>query len=317
MTSATGQGAPDRVAAIQYALLTWYAASGRDLPWRHTHDPYRILVAEVMLQQTQVDRVLPKYHAFLLAFPTVEALAAAARGDVLRAWAGLGYNLRAVRLHQAAHDVVQQHGGRFPDTVAGLIALRGVGPYTAGAIACFAYRQRVAFLDTNVRRVIGRAVVGLAAPTPADDRLVLAAAQAALPDDAYTWHQAMMDLGATVCLSRKPRCTVCPLLPHCAAQAELSQPLRMVAEERAPYRTQPKFAGSRRYYRGRIVAALRELPPGGTLTLGELRARLGEGGAAVEEELVVDLVRALAADGLVVAAGSEGAEAGGWRVGLA
>jgi len=254
-----------------------------------------------MLQQTQVDRVLPKYATFLEAFPTVQALAAATPGDALRAWAGLGYNLRAVRLHQTAQDVVALHGGTFPNTVAGLIALRGVGPYTAGAIACFAHRQRVAFLDTNVRRVIGRAVAGLVTPSPADDRLVLAAAEAALPDDAYTWHQALMDLGATVCLSRKPRCAACPLLPHCAAQAQFSQPLRMVAEARPAYRPQPAFAGSNRYFRGRIVAVLRALPPDATLTLPGLCARVGEAGMPLGLERAQELVAAMAGEGLVVA----------------
>ena len=294
-------GQPERVAAVQDALLAWYATHGRDLPWRHTHDPYHILVAEVMLQQTQVDRVLPKYRKFLETYPTVAALAVAPRADVLRLWSGLGYNLRAVRLHQTAQDVVERHGGRFPETVAALLGLRGVGPYTAGAIECFAYRQQVAFMDTNIRRVLGRALLGILAPTPADDRLVQPAAEGALPADAYTWHQALMDLGASICLSRKPHCAVCPLLAHCAAQATLSQPLLQVAEPRATYRTSAApFRGSRRFYRGRIVEALRSLRPGAALTLTGLHAHLTTLGAGLAAPALEAIVASLVKDGLVV-----------------
>ncbi len=296
-----------RVAAVQHALLAWYAAHGRDLPWRRTHDPYHILVAEVMLQQTQVDRVLPKYREFLETYPTVASLAAAPRADVLRLWSGLGYNLRAVRLHQTAQDVVERHGGRFPETVAVLLNLRGVGPYTAGAIACFAYRQQVTFMDTNVRRVLGRVLLGVLAPTPADDRLVLPAAEAVLPADAYAWHQALMDLGATVCVSRKPRCAACPLLTHCAAQAVLAQPLMHVAEPRATYRTkEAPFRGSRRYYRGRIVEALRSLPPAVGMAIPALQAHLTALGAGLTAPKLDTIIAGLVKDGLVVVETTDG-----------
>src|SRR5215211_4477055 len=137
---------PDELAAVRAALLDWFAASGRDLPWRHTRDPYQIMVSEIMLQQTQVDRVVPKYHAFLELFPSLAALAAAPTAEVIRAWTGLGYNRRAVNMQRAARAVVEAHNGQFPHAMAELLKLPGIGPYTAGAIACFAFEQDVAFL---------------------------------------------------------------------------------------------------------------------------------------------------------------------------
>ncbi|MGI9149220.1 MAG: A/G-specific adenine glycosylase, partial [Chloroflexota bacterium] len=146
---------PRELALIQRRLLDWYAANGRDLPWRRTRDPYAILVAEVMLQQTQVDRVIPKWYAWLKRFPTPHELALASRADAIRAWQGLGYNVRAVRLHAIACQVVAGHAGVLPRGLAGLLTLKGVGRYTAGAVACFAHEQQVAMVDTNVRRVLG------------------------------------------------------------------------------------------------------------------------------------------------------------------
>src|SRR5262249_42937282 len=136
---------PDELTAIRAALLDWFVASGRDLPWRHTRDPYRIMVAEIMLQQTQVDRVLPKFRTFLENYPTLEALALAPTADVIRAWAGLGYNRRAVNMQRTARAVLADHGGQFPRDLPALLKLPGIGPYTAGAIACFAFEQDIGF----------------------------------------------------------------------------------------------------------------------------------------------------------------------------
>src|SRR5579871_3718068 len=194
------------LALVQTALLAWYAGQARDLPWRRTRDPYAILVAEVMLQQTQVDRVIPKWHAWLERFPSLADLARASRADAIRAWQGLGYNRRAVRLHAIAMQTVNEFGGELPRSVDGLLRLAGVGRYTAGAVACFAYEQPVAMVDTNVRRVLSR-VFGVA---PAQ---VEAMAQSVIPSDsAWAWGQALMDLGATVCRASQPLCLVCPLL---------------------------------------------------------------------------------------------------------
>src|ERR1051326_807312 len=144
------------VARVQAALVAWYRRQARDLPWRHTRDPYAILVSEVMLQQTQVERVIPKWHAWLARFPTLDDLASAPRSEAIRAWQGLGYNLRAVRLHAIATQAVAEFGGELPRSVEGLMQLKGIGRYTAGAVACFAYEQPVAMVDTNVRRVLSR-----------------------------------------------------------------------------------------------------------------------------------------------------------------
>jgi A/G-specific adenine glycosylase len=215
---------------VQHALRAWYRAAGRDLPWRHTRDPYAVLVSEVMLQQTQVERVLPKYREFLERFPTLEALAAAPTADVIRAWAPLGYNVRAVRLWEIARQAVARFGGSLPPTLDGLLELKGIGRYTAGAVACFALGLPVATVDTNIRRVLWRVFRGIEpAEWPsgmAAARTALALAEWALPRDpagAYDWQQALMDLGATICGARRPACEHCPLTTECAAYAEVGR----------------------------------------------------------------------------------------------
>ncbi len=217
---------------LRDALLRWYGAARRDLPWRRTTDPYAILVSEVMLQQTQVARVVPRYEAWLDRWPTAVALAGATRAEVLREWVGLGYNRRAVALHAAA-TVVARDG--WP---ADLRALPGVGPYTAAAVASFAFGAQVAAVDTNVRRVAGR----LGRP----------AAALLAPGRAAHFNQAMMELGATVCTARSPRCADCPVARWCASAG---QPV--VASTRS--RSRPaaaRFEDTNRWVRGRVVAAL-------------------------------------------------------------
>jgi A/G-specific adenine glycosylase len=293
--------APD-LHAVQERLLAWFAAQGRDLPWRHTRDPYAILVAEIMLQQTGVERVLPKYEAWLARFPTLHALAAAPRSEVIRLWSGLGYNSRAVRLHEVARQVVDRHGGQLPETMDELLKLKGIGRYTAGAVACFAYEQDVAFVDTNIRRVLGRIFPGPTGDSPTlPEKGLRELAEQVLPHGhAWTWHQALMDLGATVCTDATPACLVCPLQGLCRAAFRAG---RLAREARAAYRTRPKegpWRGSTRYYRGRIVAALAALPRGEHLTLSALAARVTpdtEDGAITRLQ---DLVTKLATEGLVV-----------------
>ncbi|MGN6674073.1 MAG: A/G-specific adenine glycosylase [Thermomicrobiales bacterium] len=222
-------GADRRRAEAHQRLLVWYAAEGRrHLPWRHTRDPYAVLVSEVMLQQTQVERVLPKYAEFLARFPTLAALAAATTAEAIQAWSGLGYNMRAVRLREIAVQAVAEQGGRLPETLEGLLALKGIGRYTAGAIACFAFGLPVATVDTNIRRVLWRVFRGIEpAVWPAGEKATgeaLRLAEWALPEgQAYDWQQALMDLGATVCLSRRPLCERCPLVDCCAAYAETAR----------------------------------------------------------------------------------------------
>ena len=222
---------------MQDAVLTWYGQNRRDLPWRHTHDPYAILVSEVMLQQTQVGRVVPRYVAWLERWPAVSDLAAASPADVITEWSGLGYNRRAVLLHRCAVAVTAL--GEFPREPGELRRLPGIGPYTAAAIACFAFGAQIAAPDTNAVRVLGRAFgdTGLAPP----------------PGRAYEWNQALFDLGREVCIARTPRCGACPLASGCPSRGMTYAPLRR----------QSRFEGSFRQRRAdllRAIAAAGSLP---------------------------------------------------------
>jgi len=258
-------------------LLPWYRRTARPLPWRQTADPYAILLSEMMAQQTQIARVLPAYTRFLRRFPTLILLAEASLADVLREWSGLGYNRRARDLHRIA----RAHPGGLPRTVEGLDALPGVGAYTAGAVACFAYGQRVAFADTNIRRVLGRVFLGRVAT----EREAVALDLAHLPARAVaTWHQALMDLGATICTTRAPRCDRCPLRSHCAATPVAPAPAS------GSNTNKTGFAASDRRVRGRIIASLAAAPGG--LAPAALTRQVGD-------HRVPALLVALVAEGLV------------------
>jgi A/G-specific adenine glycosylase len=257
-------------ATLRRRVLRWYGRSARELPWRRTRDEYAVLVSEMMLQQTQVSRVLPAYAAFLRGFPTLAALSRAALADVLRAWSGLGYNRRARDLHRIA----RLHPLSLPATREALDALPGVGAYTAGAVSCFSRGESVAFADTNIRRVLGRALLGRIAT----EREAVALDEHLVPArGADRWHHALMDLGATVCLARTPRCEVCPIADSCRSRGRVI---------RAAPRRQAVFATSDRRVRGRIIALLRARDQ---LTLAELRAAIGDARAdrlagALQEE---------------------------------
>jgi A/G-specific adenine glycosylase len=200
-------------------LLDWYRRNGRDLPWRRTSDPYHILVSEVMLQQTQVDRVLPKYHEWLEKFPSLEALAQAPEHDVTEAWRPLGYNIRPRRLHAIARESVERYGGELPSDEATLRSFKGIGEYTAGAVMSFAFGQRAAILDTNVARVLFRVFVGRGAPKAhAMKRHLWEVSRTVLPHrHVFDFNQALMDFGATLCTARKPKCLICPMRQSCRA----------------------------------------------------------------------------------------------------
>lgn len=238
----------------QRALIDWWAEHGRDLPWRRSRDPWAVLVSELMLQQTQVARVEERYGRFLERFPTVAACAAAPLGDVIDEWAGLGYNRRAVHLHRTATACVAQHGGQLPDTLEGLLALPGIGPYTARAVLVFAHERDIGLVDTNAGRFVARALAG----RPLSARGAQAVADEAVPDGwGWTWGQAVFDLGATVCRKRAPRCDACPVRGHCAwalAGAPEPDPIGGSAGISAP---RSAFEGSDRQGRGRLVDALR------------------------------------------------------------
>ena len=206
-----------RLREFQRRLLAWYRIHQRDLPWRKTRDPYKILVSEIMLQQTQVDRVIPKYHQFLQRYPTVHALAKAKTDQLRRLWYPLGYNVRPMRLRRIAQRTVQEHDGRIPDSYGGLLVMDGIGRYTAGAVLSFAFEQDAPIVDTNVARVLSRyfGLKGSIKEAGIQHRL-WSLAQAVIPQGkGYVINQAMMDLGATVCTARAPKCPTCALRRAC------------------------------------------------------------------------------------------------------
>lgn len=302
---------PAQVARVHSSLLSWYAKARRDLPWRSTSDPYAILVSEVMLQQTQVERVLPKYHQFLSAFPTLTDLANAPTSEVIATWVPLGYNRRAVSLQGIARQVAAEHDGKLPETIEELLKLKGIGRYTAGAIACFAYHQQVATVDTNIFRVLHRVFLGLEYPAPklSTEAMFAFATQVLPAGQAYDWNQALMDMGATICSSSNPQCARCPLQESCLAYQEMGQQslfpdgsvlrqLRKVAEKKAAYPAQP-FTSTNRYFRGRVVAHLGTLPSGVHLSLSELGPVLKSDFQTTDLPWLEKIVAGLQRDGLV------------------
>jgi A/G-specific adenine glycosylase len=237
-------------------VLRWYAAHARDLPWRRPGvSPWSVLVSEIMLQQTPVSRVLPAYAAWLARWPTPQALAATTPGDAVRQWGRLGYPRRALRLHATALILTERHGGSVPASVEALAGLPGVGSYTAAAVASFAFGQRHAVLDTNVRRVLARLVRGEAFPPRATSAAEVRLATALLPTAprrAARWSVAVMELGALICTSARPDCANCPVASQCAwRRAGWPAP----AGARQP--TQ-RYAGTDRQCRGRLLAVLRD-----------------------------------------------------------
>ncbi|SEO73064.1 A/G-specific DNA-adenine glycosylase [Halogranum amylolyticum] len=281
----------DEVDAVRRALVEWYEDDHREFPWRQTDDAYEILVSEVMSQQTQLGRVVEAWEAFLDRWPTVDALAAAERSDVVSFWTShsLGYNNRAKYLHEAAQQVVEEYGGEFPRSPGELEELMGVGPYTANAVASFAFNTGDAVVDTNVKRVLHRAF-----DVPDDDAAFEAVAGFVMPDgESRVWNNAIMELGGVAC-GKTPRCDEagCPWRAWCHAYE--------TGDFTAPdVPTQPSFEGSRRQFRGRIVRLLGEHDEMELDTLGH-RIRVdytpdGEHGREWLRELLSDLT----ADGLV------------------
>ncbi len=257
-TTTSAGRAPGELSRLRRALGRWYRANGRhDLPWRLTRDPYAVLVSEVMLQQTQVERVRPRYEAWLRRWPTAASLAEAPAAAVIREWSGLGYNRRAVNLQRAAREALERFG-RIPLDEAKLVSLPGVGPYTAAAVACFAGGRRTAALDTNVARVVARALLGQGRARPPYGREVREAAGAWLPARGARDHQlAVMDLGAMVCRASSPDCGACPLARDCAWLAAG----RPEAGPAVPKGKATPFESTARFARGRIVAMLAQAGP--------------------------------------------------------
>lgn len=273
-------------------ILRWYDEHARDLPWRRPEaSAWSVLVSEFMLQQTPVVRVLPVHEAWLDRWPTPAALAAEASGEAVRAWGRLGYPRRALRLHAAAVAITEQHDGIVPPSYDDLLALPGIGDYTAAAIAAFAYGQRQVVLDTNVRRVLARTVTGVEFPARSVNRAERDLGVALLPDDAptaATWSVAVMELGALVCTADRPRCADCPVRDACAW-------LRAGAPAYdGPPRPVQSYAGTDRQCRGRLLAVLRDAP--GAVPKQRLDAAWDE---PVQRERAL---ASLLADGLVVLA---------------
>lgn len=271
-------------------VLAWFDANARELPWRgESATPWSVMVSEFMLQQTPVSRVLPKHAEWLERWPTPADLAADEPGEAVRAWGRLGYPRRALRLHAAATAIVERHGGEVPSSYDDLLALPGVGDYTAAAIASFAFGRRHVVLDTNVRRVLARAVSGVEFPPTSVRKAERELAASLLPDDeptAAAWAVATMELGALVCTATNPSCSACPVSHECAWRAA-GRP----AYDGPPRRGQT-YAGTDRQVRGRLLAVLRDAP--GSVSQARLDAAWAE---PVQRERAL---ASLLADGLVV-----------------
>lgn len=254
-----------QITRFQAKILAWYDTHQRDLPWRKTRDPYTILVSEVMSQQTQIERVIPKYEAFMQAFPTVEDLARAKAAEVLRLWSGLGYNRRALNLQRAAQQIIDEYDGTFPTSPEELEKLPGVGKYTSRAVACFAFNQQIAVVDTNIRKVIAVAFNKGILP---NEREIEATAQQILPEGkAYIWNQALMDYAAQV-----------------------------LKEHKIPIPKQSHFFTSNRYYRGQI---LKQLLQKQEMEIDDLSYFFQEKGRGIEKEKLERIVRDLEKEGFL------------------
>lgn len=274
-------------------ILAWGASARRDLPWRRTRDPWAILVSELMLQQTQVARVVPRWRAFVERFRQPADCAEAGPAEVVRLWSGLGYNRRALRLHEAAVAIAERHGGQLPQQLDALLALPGVGAYTARAVLAFAYERDVGVLDTNAARVLARAFAG---------RRLRAAEAQALADrvvprgSGWAWNQAIIDLGATICSARAPACVRCPVRRCCAwAVADFADPDPAIGSAGTSGR-QSAFAGSDRQGRGRLVEALRH----GALDANDASALAEVCGWPGDTARAERVAASLLADGLAV-----------------
>ncbi len=287
----------NKIRLLHTNVLSWYRKHQRALLWRTTTDPYEILVSEVMLQQTQVSRVQEKLPLFLETFPSVAALAMAKKSDVLRAWQGMGYNSRAVRLRDMARKIEREFEGVVPTDITTLRSLPGVGPYTSHAVACFALKQRVPVVDVNIRRVLSRVVWKMRSVSDTrSENDVWDIAASILPRNAYQWNQALMDLGSTICTARKPLCDACPVSAHCASRNMRGN----VASHAASKRGEPMFDGiPQRIWRGKIVETLRYLKGREHISLHNLGRSIRRSFHRDEAPWLASVVERLRSDGLV------------------
>lgn len=274
---------------VTEALLEYGQKYNRSLPWRKTRDPWKILVSEYMLQQTQVERVIPKYHEFLKKFPSPHALSKAPLRDLLTLWGGLGYNRRAKHLHLTAGHITDRHKGKVPNTVIDLEKLPGIGPYTSRAILAFAFNQNGTLFDTNIKRIVCRIFFGgeYARKIPDDNTLHSVLSHIFPKGRSREWHNTLMDFGSTVCVSKNPKCDTCPLARSCNAY-------RMMKKSNSPqvrfFPKQSVFRGSFREVRGNVLRLLREVKQN-RLSLNVIYRMCGD--------RAKDAVTALSKDGLV------------------
>ncbi len=301
-------------AAVRRKILRWYSLNRRPFPWRDTRDPYRILLSEIMLQQTQADRVAGYFTRFLKKFPCIATLARASKADVLRAWKGMGYNNRAVRLHGAVKEVMASYNGSVPRDTNSLSLLPGIGRYTAHAVACFAHGSSVPVVDVNVRRVLSRIfhrmeTTGGAISNP--DAWKLAAR--ILPAEAYDWNQALMDFGAMVCTARNPKCSSCPVSDACLSagrfrNAGITGPVlartpggngrRRREDDTRSSKKEPSHRGiPRRIWRGKIVEAL--CGSRKPLATADIQRIVRPSGKAPSGKWLNDIIGRLERDGVV------------------
>lgn len=279
-------------------LLDWYEHHQRDLPWRTTDDAYSILVSEVMLQQTGVERVKKKYVEFLELFPDIETLAGASSADVIRAWSPLGYNRRALNLKKTVELIVTDYEGEIPQDEETLTSFPGIGPYTAAAVMAFAFHKDTAPVDTNISRILRR-IFDIPAGVPKREETSMA--RKILPiGRASSWSQALMDLGARICLPRKPLCGECPIFEYCAFAPGLIES----GDEDKNLKSSTPYLGSTRYYRGRIVEALRGIPNGSSLDVSELGQTIRENFADSDLDWLQTILLGLRDDGLISIEGS-------------
>ena len=288
------------VKLIQKRILGWYRKHKRELQWRTTSNPFEILVSEIMLQQTQVNRVQEKLPVFLKRFPTVRTLASASTGDVIHAWRGMGYNSRAVRLREMARMVIREYRGTIPANTGELENLPGIGPYTAHAVACFAFHQHVPVVDVNIRRILSRLFAKMKRPDEViAENEAWNIASNVLPGDAYAWNQALMDIGSIICTAKKPSCIVCPV-QDCCASRHLGDGVHRTPMKDAKKKNEPSYEGiPRRIWRGRIVDALRAVDPAKSVSLMKLGKVVKPGFVKHELPWLRDLITKLESDGIV------------------
>lgn len=292
---------PDSVKKFRATLLSWYAEAARDLPWRKTHDPYAVIVSELMLQQTQVDRVIPKYNAWMKQFPTAQDLAKASTRDVLEAWQGLGYNRRARFLQKMAQEVTKKYNGTFPGTLEELIALPGIGPYTARAVLNFAFAKPEPIVETNVRRALSRIFVSYKNTLTLTEDEYWALAHAVTPQkDHYNFNQAIMDFGAVICIAKKPKCGSCPFQKMCNSYPDIleAKPQQLRVTKKANETLY--FGEPRRIWRGRILKFLHtpQAKKSGA-TLNAIGKAIQDDFSREREEWLMSVLSTLIADGMV------------------